>query len=141
MPLGPIELLEIRFPGNQFRGEIAAALKELVETGTIRIIDILFLTKDQQGTVTMLEINQLDDDDYNAFDPVVSEVTGLLSEDDVRRIASGLEYESSVGVMLFENVWATRFASAVANARGEVLLNERIPRAVIDEVVAALPTA
>jgi hypothetical protein len=141
MPLGPIELLEIRFPGNQFRGEIAAALKELVETGTIRIIDILFLIKDQQGTVTMLEINQLDDDDYNAFDPVVSEVTGLLSEDDVRRIASGLVYKSSVGVMLFENVWATRFASAVANARGEVLLNERIRRAVIDEVVAALPTA
>jgi hypothetical protein len=141
MPLGPIELLAVKFPGNHFRGEITPALKELVESGTIRVIDILFMIKDQNGAVTTLELNDLDDDDYTDFDPVVSEVMGLLSEDDVRQIASGLENDSSVGVVLFENTWATRFADAVANARGEVVLNERIPRAVIDEVMAAQATA
>jgi hypothetical protein len=68
MSLGPIELLVVKFPGNRFTGEIAPALKDLVEGGLIRVIDILFVVKDEAGELTVLEINDLDDDNFSRFD-------------------------------------------------------------------------
>ena len=133
MSFGPIELLMIKFPGNRFSGQIAPALTELVETGTIRVIDILFVRKDEEGGLTVLEINDLDDDEYAVFDPIVADITGLLSEDDIRHLSGALEPNSSAGLMVFENTWAARFVDAVANAGGVVVLNERIPRAVIEQ--------
>ena len=136
MSVGPIELLVVKFPGNKFSGEIAPALAELIESGTIRIFDLLFATKDQDGKVTVREIAELDDDEYATIDPLVSDTAGLLTVDDVERLTSKLESNSSAALILFENVWATRFTDAVANANGEVVLNERIPRAVIQELLA-----
>jgi uncharacterized membrane protein len=136
MSVGPIELLVVKFPGNKFSGEIAPALTELIESGTIRIFDLLFATKDHDGKVTVREIAELDDDEYATIDPLVSDTAGLLTVDDVERLTSKLESNSSAALILFENVWATRFTDAVANANGEVVLNERIPRAVIQELLA-----
>ena len=136
MSLGPIELLVVKFPGNQFRGEIAPALKELVEGGLIRVIDILFVHKDEGGELSVLEINDLDDDDFSRFDPVVADITGMLTLDDAQQLSAALEENSSGAVMLFENTWATKFRDALVNANGELVLNERIPRAVIDELLA-----
>jgi hypothetical protein len=136
MSIGPVELIVIKFPGNQFKGEIAPALTELVESGTIRIIDILFVLKNEDGTVEMVEINDLAADDYTAFDPLVQDVTGMLSEDDVKFFSESMEPNSSAALMLFENAWATRFCDAVLNAKGELVLNERIPKAVIDDFLA-----
>jgi hypothetical protein len=137
MSLGPIELLVVKFPGNRFTGEIAPALKELVEGGLIRVIDILFVVKDEAGELTVLEINDLDDDDFSRFDPVVADLTGMLTPDDARQLSAGLENNSSGAIMLFENTWATRFRDALLNANGELVLNERIPKAIIDELVAS----
>jgi hypothetical protein len=136
MPLGPVELLAIRFPGEHVQGDVASALRELVESGTIRVIDLLIARKDAAGNVTMSELNDLDDEDCAAIDPIVSDVAGLLSRDDVAQLSSLMESDSSAAVMLFENAWATRFRDAVVHANGQVLYNERIPRAVVDEVVA-----
>ena len=136
MSVGPIELLVVKFPGNKFSGEIVPALTELIETGTIRIFDLLFATKDPDGNVTVREFVELDEDEYAAIDPLVSDTAGLLTEDDVERLTSKLENNSSAALLLFENVWATRFTNAVVNANGEVVLNERIPRAVIQELMA-----
>ena len=137
MSIGPVELLVIKFPGNKFTGEVAPALAELVDSGLIRVFDILFATKDEDGTVTVREMAELDDDEYAAFDPLVEETSGLLTADDVRTLTSKLENNSSAGLLLFENVWATRFRDAVLNANGEVVLNERIPHAVVQELLAA----
>jgi hypothetical protein len=134
--LGPVDLLIVKFPGNQFKGEIAPALTQLVENGTIRVIDILFANKDENGKVEMVEINDLDDDDFRRFDPVVTDVTDLLNEEDIRTFASALEPNSSAAVLLFENTWATRFRDALRNAHAELVLYEHIPRAVIDELTA-----
>src|SRR5688572_459027 len=131
MALGPVELLVVKFPGNEFRGEIAPALRELVENGTIRIIDLLFIKKDADGTVTANELMDLAPDLYEIFDPLVSDIEGLLADDDVQALAGALENNSSAGVLLFENVWATRFQEAVLNANGQLILSERIPRSVI----------
>jgi hypothetical protein len=136
MSLGPIELLLVKFPGNQFKGEIAPALQELVQSNTIRVIDILFIKKDVDGTLTILEISELDDAAYDILNPCVSDVSGLLSEQDALTMAQSLEPNSSAALMLFENVWATRFRDAILHAKGEVLLNERIPHRVIETLIA-----
>jgi hypothetical protein len=138
MSFGPIELLVLRFPGNEFRGEIAPALAELVDAGIIRVIDIVFMIKDE-GELSVLEINDLDEETYAVWDPIVADITGLLSEDDVQHLSGVLEDNSSAAIMLFENTWATRFVDAVLRANGELVLNERIPRRVIEEVLAAAP--
>ena len=137
MALGPVELLVIKFPGNEFRGEIVPALRELVENGTIRIIDLLFIKKDADGKVTANELMDLAPDVYAIFDPLVSDIEGLLADDDVQALSGALENNSSAGVLLFENVWATRFRDAVVNANGQLILSERIPRSVIEAVTAA----
>jgi Family of unknown function (DUF6325) len=136
MSLGPIEMLVVKFPGNQFKGEIAPALAELVETGTIRVIDFVFIQKDADGSLTSVELADLDPEAASVYASAVDDVSGTLSEDDIIELGGLLENNSSAGLMLFENVWATRFADAVRNASGEVILSERIPRAVIEEVMA-----
>ena len=141
MSIGPVDLLVVKFPGNQFKGEIAPALKQLVEDGIIRVVDILFANKDETGKVEMIEINDLDDDDFSRFDPVVEDLTGILTPDDARQLSSGLENDSAGAIMLFENTWATRFRDAMVNANGQLVLDERIPRAVIDELMAASAAA
>ncbi len=135
MALGPVELLLVKFPGNQFKGEIVPALEELVDNNTIRIIDLLFAKRDNQGNLKVLELNDLDKDTYAAFDPIVSDLAGLLTKEDMEKLANGLENNSSAALMLFENTWATRFRDAVLNAHGQVLFNERIPRAVVEEAM------
>jgi Family of unknown function (DUF6325) len=136
MALGPIEMLVVSFPGNQFKGEIVPELKRLVESGTIRVIDILFVLKDRDGSVAVVEMNDLDDDNFARFDPVVTDLTGLLGQDDVERFSAALENNSSAALMLFENTWATGFRDAVVNANGRLVFSERIPKRVIDELLA-----
>ena len=138
MSLGPIELLVLKFPGNQFSGEIIPALAELVEDGTVRIVDLLFAVKNTEGEVRVLEFSDLDPDIMGQWDPLVSDVTPMLNEDDARELTASLENNSSAAILLFENTWATRFVDAVSNANGEVVVNERIPRAVIQELTAEL---
>ena len=141
MAIGPIELLVVKFPGNQFKGEIAPALQELVESGTIRVIDLIFALKDEEGTLAVLELNALGDERLAVFEPEPSELSGSLTEDDARSLAGGLENNSSAAILLFENTWATKFADALRNANGELILNERVPRAVIDELIAEVAAA
>lgn len=136
MSLGPVELLVIKFPGNQFTGEIVPALKELVDSGTIRIIDLIFARKDKDGNVLVVELNELDDDAYAAYNGVVGDLSGTLTAEDVNQLAATLERNSSAGMMLFENTWATRFQNAVLKANGKLVLNERIPHAVVQQLIA-----
>lgn len=137
MTFGPIEMLMIRFPGDQISGDLAPALTELVNDGLVHIVDLLFIRKDAAGSVSVFELGDLNPDLAKQYAPLLTDVTELLNEEDAYELADSLENGSSAGIMLFENVWATRFAQAVRASNGEVLLNERIPNNVIEEVVAA----
>jgi uncharacterized membrane protein len=137
MSLGPVEILVVKFPGNQFTGEIAPALRELVDAGLIRIIDLVFVSKDTDGSIGAFEIQDLGEDEQTSYNAVTDFDAPLMTTDDVERLGATLEDNSSAAIMLFENVWATKFRDAVLNAGGELVLNERIPNTVIDEVVAA----
>src|SRR5260370_33174960 len=137
MPLGPVELLIVQFPGSEVKGDIAPAIKEWVENGTIRVIDILFIKKDQDGNVTMREINDLDDASFAAFNPIVAEIDGLVSRDDVQRLAATLNNNSSAGEMLFEDTCAKRLRDALIAAPGKGELIDRIPHGAIAHARAA----
>lgn len=138
MNLGPIEVLAIKFPGNQFKGEIIPAIGRLVEKGIIRLVDIVLIHKSKDGELRVLEINDLDDDDYATFDPIVSEVTGMISQGDIAELSGLLENNSSAGIMAFEHTWAVDFRNAVLNAKGELLFSERIPADVVEKALAAV---
>lgn len=142
MVIGPIEMLCIKFPSSSsfVKDGIASALRVLVENKTIRIIDILFIQKNDIGEVIMNEIDDLDAIDYSIFDPIIADIAGLISEADVQTIAQNLDNNSFAALMLFENTWATAFRDEIVNAQGQLLLNERIPSSVIEEVMAAQKT-
>ena len=82
----------------------------------------------------LLELNDLDDDEYGHFDPIVADITGLLNQDDVKTFTADWEPRTTAVVALFENLWAGQFRRDVEEAGGEVILAERIPRSVIDEL-------
>ena len=136
MSLGPIEVLMLRFPGNKFRGEIAPALADLVESGTIRVVDLLFAIKDADGELDVLELKDMEGD-LSVFAPMTSELADTLTEDDAHMLARSIPNNSSAAILLFENTWAKAFVDAVVRANGEIVLNERIPRAAVDALIAA----
>ena len=134
--LGPVEILVVSFPGNQFTGEIAPALAELVESGLIRVIDLVFVTKGAEGDIVGIELSDLDDAVGGAFSPHVGVPNGMLSDEDIEDLGADLEPGSSAAILLFEHVWATKFRDAVLDSGGELVAAIRVPKEVIDEVLA-----
>lgn len=134
MPMGPIEYIEIGFPGNQFNGDILPALQELVDSDTIRILDLLIISKDAAGNTTAVELGEVVELEA-MFAELDYEVQGLFNQDDIDALAGQLPENSTGAIMVWENVWAAKFAAAVRNANGMVIDNARIPH---DIVQAAL---
>ena len=137
MAVGPCDLLVIKFPGNKFRGEIAPAIGRLVDAGTIKLLDVLFAIKDENGEVAILEIKDVDGDGV-ADIVAIAEIDGAIGPDDVDDAAQLLEPNSSALLLLFENTWAAEVTQAMRNADGELLYQERIPAAVVEEALAAV---
>jgi len=129
--LGPVDYLIVAFPGNEFRGEIAPALADLVEAGTIRIIDLAFVGKDAEGNVAAFELTDIDPDVREGFEKAGVEVNGLFNEDDLAAAGEELEPNSSAALLVWENVWAQNVAQAMREAGGEVLDFDRIPHEVV----------
>jgi len=129
----------IEFPGNQFKGEIIPALREVVDKGVIRIIDLVFVRKDEQGNVSVMELDDLQKDAADAFAPLAREASTLFAEEDVRKVSEVMEKNSSVALLLFEHLWATRFRDAVLAADGRLIAGERIPKEVVDAALAWKP--
>jgi hypothetical protein len=138
MTLGPIDFLAVEFPGNKFRGEILSGLLELVEAEIIRIIDLVIIVKDQEGNVTVRELQELDPDAIRVFDPFKVEVRSMITRTDIDVIADQIANNSTAGIMLFENIWALKTKQAMLNANGRMLMFERIPNEVVEEAVAEI---
>jgi uncharacterized membrane protein len=129
--IGPVDYLIVAFPGNEFRGEIAPALADLVEAGTIRIIDLAFVGKDAEGNVAAFELTDIDPEVREGFEKAGVEVNGLFNEDDLAAAGEELEPNSSAALLVWENVWAQNVAQSIRDAGGEVLDFERIPHEVV----------
>jgi hypothetical protein len=139
MKLGPVEYLVVGFPGNEFTGEIAPALSALVESGTIRILDLIFIGKDAEGDVLAFEIDELDAP--TGFSSVDADVGGLISSEDIEHAAAMLETNSSAALLIWEDLWAVPFVDALRHANGILLEGARIPHAIIESALADLPSA
>ena len=129
--IGPVDYLIVSFPGNEFRGEIAPALADLVEAGTIRIIDLAFVGKDTEGNVAAFELTDIDPEVREGFEKAGVEVNGLFNDDDLAAAGEELEPNSSAALLVWENVWARDVAQGIRDAGGEVLDFERIPHEVV----------
>lgn len=129
--IGPVDYLIVAFPGNEFTGEIAPAVAKLVEAGTIRIIDLAFVTKDEAGDVAALELTDLDPDVRAGFEEMGVEVNGLFNEDDLMAAAEELDPDSSAALLVWENVWARDAVQAIRDAGGEIYDFARLPHEVV----------
>lgn len=129
--IGPVEYMVVAFPGNKFRGEIAPALAELVDSQTVRIIDLAFVAKDAEGDVVMFEISDLDPDVQSALEDLGAEATGLFNEEDLVAAAEELEPNSSAALLVWEDLWATRLAAAIRDADGVLFDLGRVPHEVV----------
>ncbi len=134
---GPVDLVLLGFPGNQFTGEIAPALGDLVSSRTVRILDLVFISKDADGNVAGVELSDLGEAGA-AFDDVDGEINELLTDEDVQAAGEELEPDSSAALLMFENTWAGRLATAIREANGEVVAYERIPRDALEEFLGAI---
>jgi len=135
--MGPIDYLIVEWPGRQPTGEAAPHLLDLVDRGLIRILDLVFLHKDEDGSLTRLEIADLGDQ-VAAFADFEGASSGLLSEEDADEAAGALEPGTSAALLVYENRWAAPFASAVRRSGGQLVATGRIP---IQAMVAALDAA
>ena len=141
--IGPVEYMIVSFPGNRFTGEIAPALGKLVESNTIRIIDLAFVSKDTDGSIGAFELSDIDgtSSPVNEVVALGLEATGLLGEEDLMDAADALEPGSSAAMLLWEDIWAAELASALRGAGGELVTIGRIPHDVVTEAREALSAA
>jgi len=132
--LAPVEYIIIDFPGNRFDGSIVPALVDLVDKRTVRVLDLVFVKKDDDGTVDCFEFDQLDElGDLAALDGDAGDV---LSDDDVLALADDIPPGSSALFIVWEDLWAADLGRAVRNAGGEVLIGGRVPHQVVTDIIS-----
>src|SRR6187402_1133858 len=135
--LGPVDYLVVEFPAgaSKFTGEMAKELVALVDAGTIRVIDVLILIKNEDGTVEAMELSDVEE--LGELQAVEAQLAELLAEDDVIHLAAAMEPGSVAGVLIWENLWAAPFAAAARRAGGQLVANGRIPmQAIIASIEA-----
>jgi len=135
--LGPVDYVVVEFPADKsnFSGEMAAELSALVKRGTVRVLDLLFLRKNFDGSVEGFESHEFDDSELGELRALESELAMLLAEEDVETIGLAMEPGSVGAVLVWENAWAAPFASAVRRSGGQLVASGRIP---IQELAAAI---
>jgi len=136
MAVGPVDVYIIGFPGNKFSGRIAPAILELVENGTIRVIDLLFLSKDADGVVTRLEASDIDEDGAAYLSIDVTQ-PGALGPEDAEEVSDDLPANSSALLIAFENLWTAKVVDALRDADAVMIDSIRIPVDVAEAVLDA----
>jgi hypothetical protein len=137
--LGPVDYVVVEFPAGakNFTGEMATELVKLVDAGTIRVIDVLILDKNEDGTVDATELADIEQ--LGELETIEAELAELLAAEDVENLAAAMDPGSTAGVLIFENLWAAPFASAARRSGGQLIANGRIPiQAILASIEADL---
>ncbi len=138
MTLGPLEYIVIGFEGNRFNGEIAKEIESVVESRVIRIVDLVFVTKDIDGEVAVIEIDNKDDERFAGFAPLLADLMGLLTPEDVSQLADELPTNTSALIVLFEHRWAEGVKDAIISAGGFLISRSTIAPELLEIVNAEL---
>jgi hypothetical protein len=133
--LGPVDYVIVEFPAgaSNFTGEMAKELLALVDAGTIRVIDVLILTKNEDGSVDAMELSDIEE--LGPLQAVEAQLASLLAADDVEHLAAAMDPGSTAGVLIWENLWAAPFASAARRSGGQLIATGRIP---IQAIIASI---
>ena len=133
--LGPVDYIVVEFPAgaSNFTGEMADELLALVNSGTIRVIDVLILQKDEDGNVEAMELSDIEQ--LGPLQAVEAQLAELLAAEDVEHLAAAMDPGSTAGVLIWENLWAAPFASAARRSGGQLIANGRIP---IQAIIASI---
>ena len=133
--LGPVDYIVVEFPAgaSNFTGEMTKELVALVESGTIRVIDALILTKNEDGSIDAAELSDVGE--LGELEVLEAQLAELLAEDDVVHLAAAMEPGSTAGVLIWENLWAAPFAAAARRSGGQLIANGRIP---IQAIIASI---
>jgi uncharacterized membrane protein len=137
----PLDLALIVFPGNKFKGEIVPELYSLVDREIIRIVDLVFISKNKDGGFTAIELNDLDEESYRQFIPIGNQLDPLFTSEDIENAAQAVAPDSSALFILWQNTWSETFRRAVKNADGQLVMHERVPAQVLDEVMQEVAAA
>ena len=125
--LGPVDWIVVEFPGSKFNGQIAPVVKDLVDRGLVRVLDLLILKKDDDGALEAYEMSDLDDSELGELRAYETALAMVLSEQDVADLAEAIAPGSSAAVLVWENRWAAPFGTAVRQAGGQLVASGRIP--------------
>ena len=133
--LGPVDYIVVEFPAgaSNFTGEMANELLRLVDSETIRVIDVLILSKDEDGTIDAIELSDIPE--LGELERVEAQLAELLAAEDVEHLAAAMEPGSTAGVLIWENLWAAPFASAARRSGGQLIATGRIP---IQAIIASI---
>ena len=133
--LGPVDYVVVEFPAgaSNFTGEMAEELLRLVDSGIIRVVDVLILSKGEDGTVDAMELSDVPE--LGELERVEAQLAELLAAEDVAHLAAAMEPGSTAGVLIWENLWAAPFASAARRSGGQLIANGRIP---IQAIIASI---
>jgi hypothetical protein len=136
--MGPIDYLVVEFPGSRMTGEGLPLLVDLVDRGIIRVLDLVFIKKELDGSITGLAASDLDADGSGTLAVFEGASSGLLGEDDIDEASGVLEPGSSAGILVYENLWAAPLAKALRRGGAQLVAGGRIP---VQAVLAALDAA
>ena len=131
---GSVELAAISFPGSKFNGEIIPALADLVDSGVVAILDLLVISKSEDGDVVSLEIGEVEDG--GMFEDLDGDVMGLLSAEDIETAGQLLEPGNTAALIVWENTWARKLIGAIRDAGGELLAHDRLDAETVNAVMA-----
>src|SRR3954451_14859674 len=133
--LGPVDWIVVEFPGSKFNGEIAPALADLVDRDIVRVLDLIMITKEADGSYDAIALSDLDQSEASELIGLETQMAEILSADDVANAAEALSPGSTAALLVYENRWAAPFGSAVRRAGGQLVADGRIP---IQAIIAAL---
>ena len=138
MTLGPLEYVLIGFEGNRFTGQILPELRAARDKGVIRVIDLLFILKDQNGNTAVMELSDLSGEEAEQFGPIANDMLEVLSQEDVEAVANDIPNNSSAGLLVIEHTWAVSLKEAILNAGGIPLAGGLVAPAVVQMIEAEL---
>src|SRR3954447_23319343 len=138
LQLGPVDFLVVEFPGSRMTGEGLPLLVDLVERGIVRVLDLVFVKKRDDGSVVSVEIGQLEQDGAQGLSVFKGATSGLLGPDDIEGVADVIEAGSAAAVLVYENTWAAPLATALMRGGARMVAGARIPAAVLLEALDAV---
>lgn len=141
MAIGPLEFIVIGCPGKQFMSEIAPELNSIQQKGLIQVVDLLFIRKDANDTVTVLEMNDLNDEELVALGPMKESLMGLITPEDIVTLSSTIPPDTSAAIVLLEHLWIGRLEEAVEKADGVVYIGGMVPPTALEQLELELAAA